>query len=79
MPLPVPCQEPLVPPAFPGTATPGCVCALFYLQRFAAFFSALNNGWEEAFHSFSLSLPQHNDGNGCVTSNSVGLQRDAVG
>lgn len=38
VPLPVPCQEPLVPPAFPGTATPGCVSALFHLLPFPPFF-----------------------------------------
>lgn len=55
-----------------------CVCFV-PSSAICCFFSALDNGWEEAFHSFSLSLPQHNDGNGCAKSNSVGFQRDAVG
>lgn len=66
-----------LPRALPGASCaislPGCVSALFHLQRFSPFFSALSNAWEEAFHSFSLSLPQHNGGNGCVKSSSVGL------
>lgn len=65
----------------PSQAQPGqavCVlCSVF--SDFLFFFSALSNGWEEAFHSCSLSVPQHNDGNGCVQSSSVGFQRDALG
>lgn len=53
-----PCQEPLVPPAFPGTATPGCVRALFYLQRFAAFFFCSQQRLGRGFSFlFSFSAP----------------------
>lgn len=55
VPLPVPCQEPLVPSAFPGTATPGSVCSLFHLQRFI-FFSRTQQRLGRGF-SFLFSFP----------------------
>lgn len=65
----------------PQVAQPGlgALPASFHLQLFFFLpFFARSSGWEEALHSFPLSLPQHHDGNDHVKSSSVRLRQGHI-